>query len=90
MIRYSVFVLVVLLSGCAHLPITQPVAKTGVVIVGEDSTGFFFNQDGYNLWLREGVPSSFFTQASGNRYHITDANWHAGNQIRISRANGIK
>ena len=78
--------LAIITSGCAHLDVTDPVGPGGV-IVAEDSTGFFFNQNGYNLFLNEGVPAAYFTPVPNGTYHITDAMLHAANLIRDNRAN---
>lgn len=70
----------ILLTGCVGIPVTENTGAGGVV-VSVDSTGVILNQQGYNLWLKEGVPASYFTVVQ-NGYHVTNFYWHQANIIR--------
>lgn len=70
------------LAGCVHDAITLPDGPGGA-IAGVDSTGVTFTTPGEALWISEGVPASWFSPAR----HLTNLQWHAGNQIRLRRVN---
>lgn len=74
------------LLSCAHDPITKPEGPGGSVI-GVTSTGLIFTQSGHDLWLREGVPASYFTEVQPKKWYISEINWHAGNAIRLKKVN---
>ena len=69
-----------LLTGCISYPTTE-LDGHGGVIVATDTTGCTFNDAGYALWQREGVPASFFT-TTAQGHHITNQLYHEANSIR--------
>lgn len=71
--------------GCVSIPIVN-LNGPGGVIVGTDSSGIIFSQQGRDLWIHEGVPSEWFIP-DGLNWHISDMYWHAGNSIRLKKAN---
>jgi hypothetical protein len=74
-----------LLAGCVHEAVVQPTGPGGAVLYST-KTGLVFGTEGHLLWLREGVPSDFFTNVGPERWYISNVNWHQGNQIRLKAA----
>lgn len=77
------------LTGCMHEAVT-PVTGPAVEGVSVTKTGVIFPQSVRDRWLEEGVPASYFTALPHDRFYISNVEWHAGNQIRLDRANGVK
>ena len=78
---------VLLLSSCVHEPVILPTGPGGA-IEGVDSTGVTFTDQGYELWVSEGVPEAWFKSMPAG-YHLTTLQWHEGNAIRIKRVNPV-
>jgi hypothetical protein len=78
--------LLLLFSGCAHIPVTLPDGPGGAV-VGVTKTGLIFTDSGHDLWLREGVPAAWFTPVTKGKWYISKIDWHAGNLIRLKGRN---
>jgi hypothetical protein len=80
--KYVLLFSIVLLTSCVSMTPPMPIGA-GVVIIATDPTGCTFNDDGYKIWLGEGVPANYFT-TTPQGHHITNALYHAGNKIRIT------
>jgi hypothetical protein len=75
------------LCSCVHEPVILP-SGPGGAIEGVDSTGVTFTDQGYELWVSEGVPEAWFT-STPKGYHLTTLQWHEGNAIRVKRVNPV-
>jgi hypothetical protein len=93
---YLPLLVALLCAACAREPVIDDTGA-GIVVVGEDATGFYFNQDGFTIWTDEGVPAKYFTAVVPPKkcayglgsYHITDAMWEQGKRIKLERRNMI-
>lgn len=103
---FGIIVFVVLcwvLAGCASYDLSDD-KGAGIVIVGEDAQGFYFNDAGHALWLKETVPADYFTTVVPPKvfpptaswpggvgsYYITDLMWEQGKRIKLERHNHMQ
>lgn len=83
--KYFLLLSIMGLTACAHEAITRPVGPGGAII-GVDSTGITFNDQGKALWVNESIPAEWFVKTSQG-WHLTTLQWHQGNAIRLKRFN---
>jgi hypothetical protein len=75
---------VLILTGCAHLPVNERLGPGGALLY-VTKAGLVFKDAGHTLWLREGVPASYFTHIGPGEWYINNIDWHAGNAMRIQK-----
>jgi hypothetical protein len=82
-------VLALALTGCAHIPMTDPTGPpvSGIILT---PTGQLWPQRLHDTWVREGVPASYFTREPRDMWYINDIDYHAGNAVRDRAANPVK
>jgi hypothetical protein len=73
------------LCSCVHAPVILPTGPGGA-IEGIDPTGVTFTDQGFQLWVSEGIPEAWFT-STPQGYHLTSLQYHEGNAIRLKRVN---